>query len=325
MLSFKQYLREAVTPEMRNRILANVNKSKSARGSSNYTENPPIKPLNRQAVPAEEGLPGRGFKGSRFQPDQPVRSTADRLSGKLNQFISGRQADMAAQASQQRGSDVKRGAGILNKFLGTKVDVKDSKGKVTGTEVKGGFVGALKSYDAYRARQGIAVNKRGTVDPNVLRNLGVRAVDSMSSNPTASGPNLLRTLGTSARYASFGSKLANLKIGQAAKGIENIGDKLTDTAVSGTEHLSTTKVDGTPINPEDKAAAITQVAQRNRLSQTGQAAQTVGMTTTQTQQSGETQDEIRQRMMSNRPAPLSTSTQSRINTMRKTGTLGNIS
>ena len=324
MLSFKQYLREAVTPEMRNRILANVNRSKSARGASNYTENPPIKALNRQAVPAEEGLPGRGYKGSRFQPDQPVRSTADRQSGKLNQFISGRQADMAAQASQQRGSDVKRGAGILNKFLGTKVDVIE-KGKVVGTDVRGGFVGALKSYDAYRAKQGIAVNRRGTIDPNTLRNLGIQAQNRMTANPTASGPNLLRTLGTSARYASFGSKLANLKIGQAAKGIENASGNLADTAIGGTEHLNTTKVDGTAINPEDKAAAITQVAQRNRLSQTGQAAQTVGMTTTPTQQSGETQDEIRQRMLATRPAPLSTSTQSRIDTMRKTGTLGNIS
>ena len=300
MLSFKQYLREAVTPEMRNRILANVNRSKSARGASNYTETPPIKALNRQAVPAEEGLPGRDYKGSRFQPDQPVRSTADRQSGKLNQFISGRQADMAAQASQQRGSDIKRaynkdGTGILNKFLGTKVDVKDSKGKVVGTDVKGGFVGALKSYDAYRARQGIAVNRRGTVDPNVLRNLGVRTADSMSSNPTGSGPNLLRTLGTSARYASFGSKLANLKIGQAAKGIENASGNLADTAIGGTEHLNTTKVDGTAINPEDKAEIVTQAAIRSKLN-SGQAAQRVGMQTTQTRQSGESTAELQQRM-----------------------------
>jgi hypothetical protein len=324
MLSFSQYLREAVTPEMRNRILANVNKSKSARGASNYNENPPLKPLNRQSVPAQEGLPGRGYKGSRFQPDQPVRSTADRLSGKLNAFVGGRRADMAAQASQQRGADVERGAGILNKFLGSKVAIKDPKGKVIGSEVKGGFVGALKSYDAYRAKQGIAVNRRGTIDPNTLRNLGIQARDRMTANPTASGPNLLRTLGTTARYARTGSKLANLKLGQAANSIENAGDRLANAAVSGTEHLSTTKIDGTPINPEDKAAAITQVAQNNRLSQTGQAAQTVGMTTTPTQQSGETQDQIRQRMLANRPAPLSARTQSRINTMRNTGQIGNI-
>lgn len=183
MLSFKQYLREAVTPEMRNRILANVNRSKSARGASNYNENPPLKPLNRQAVPAEEGLPGRGYKGSRFQPDQPVRSTEDRRAGKLNAYIAGRRADMAAQASRQRGADVERGAGILNKFLGTKVDVKDSKGKVVGTDVRGGFVGALKSYDQYRAKQGIAVNRSGTIDPNALRNLGIQARNRMTADP----------------------------------------------------------------------------------------------------------------------------------------------
>jgi len=295
MLSFKQYLREAVTPEMRNRILANVNRSKSARGASNYNENPPLKPLNRQAVPAEEGLPGRGYKGSRFQPDQPVRSTEDRRAGKLNAYIAGRRADMAAQASRQRGADVERGAGILNKFLGTKVDVKDSKGKVVGTDVRGGFVGALKSYDQYRAKQGIAVNRSGTIDPNALRNLGIQARNRMTADPTASGPNLLRTLGTSARYASFGSKLANLKIGQAAKGIENASGNLADTAIGGTENLNTTKVDGTPINPEDKAEIVTQSAIKSKLN-SGQAAQRVGMQTTQTRQSGESTAELQQRM-----------------------------
>jgi|LauGreDrversion4_2_1035121.scaffolds.fasta_scaffold85782_2 hypothetical protein len=324
MLSFKQYLREAVTPEMRNRILANVNKSKSARSASNYNENPPLKALNRQAVPPEEGLPGRGYKGSRFQPDQPVRSIADRLSGKLNALISGRQADKAAADTLQAERDVRRiynskGTGILNKFLGSRVEVKDSKGKVVGSEVRGGFVDALKSYDQHRAKQGIAVNRRGTIDSNVLRNLGVRAAQNMSSSATASGPNLLRTLGASVRYARTGSKLANLKIGQATTGIESAGDRLANAAVSGTEHLTTTKIDGTPVSPEDKAAAITQVAQRNRLSQTGQAAQTVGMTTTPIQQSGETQDQLRARMMADRPAPLSTSTQARINMAKRTG------
>jgi len=221
---------------------------------------------------------------------------------------------MVAKASQQRGADVNLGAGILNKFLGSREQVKDAKGKVIGSEIRGGFVGALKSYDQYRAKQGIAVNRRGTIDPNTLRNLGVQARNRMTADPTASGPNLLRTLGTAARIGSNVKTGVSNAVSNVGSGLENNSNNLANTAISGTN----------PLSQEDRDAAMLQVAQNTKLSQTGQAAQTIGMTTTPTQQSGETQDELRQRMLANRPAPLSARTQSRINTMRNTGQIGNI-
>jgi hypothetical protein len=293
MLSFKQYLREAVTPEMRNRILANVNKSKSARSASNYNENPPLKPLNRQAVPAEEGLPGRGYKGSRFQPDQPVRSTEDRRAGKLSALIAGRKEQAAAAGAAQRTSDVQRGANMAKGILGEKVPVVDKDGKITGTKLKGGVFAALSSYDAARRAQGKAVRKTSYDDK--LRQIGVNAVGSMSRNPSASGPNLLRTLGTAGRVGSNVKTGVSNAVSNVGSGLKNASGNLADTAIGGTEHLNTTKIDGTPINPEDKAEIIAQAAIRSKLN-SGQAAQRVGMQTTQTQQSGESTAELQQRM-----------------------------
>jgi len=281
MLSFKQYLREAMV---------------NIPGKGNVLAGPTTKsePI------AVEGI--------------PTPSTQDRRASKLSALIGGRKADMAAKASQQRGADVNLGAGILNKFFGSREQVKDAKGKVIGSEIRGGFVGALKSYDQYRAKQGIAVNRRGTIDPNTLRNLGVQARNRMTADPTASGPNLLRTLGTAARIGSNVKTGVSNAVSNVGSGLENNSNNLANTAISGTN----------PLSQEDRDAAMLQVAQNTKLSQTGQAAQTIGMTTTPTQQSGETQDELRQRMLANRPAPLSARTQSRINTMRNTGQIGNI-
>ena len=232
---------------------------------------------------------------------------------------------MAAKAAITRAVDTKIGVNMFNRFLGQRVMIKNREGQTVGSDVKGGFVGALRSYDAYRARQGIAVNKRNTIDPTVVRNLGIVARDRMSSNPSGSGPNLLRTLGATARYGSELKSGAADLAQRTGTAVQRAGESIGGLNSPDAQHLVTTKLDGTPINPEDRAAAITQAAQYNKLSQTGQAAQTVGMETTPVRSSGETQDEMRARMAANRPAPLPTSTQSRINTMKKTGTLGNLS
>jgi hypothetical protein len=252
MLSFKQYLHEAMV---------------SIPGKGNVL----ARPTTKSEPIAVEGI--------------PTPSTQDRRASKLSALIGGRKANMAAQASQQRGSDVERGAGILNKFLGSPSPIRDSKGKVIGSEVKGGFVGALKSYDAYRARQGIAVNRRGTIDPNTLRNLGVQARNRMTADPTASGPNLLRTLGTAARIGSNVKTGVSNTVSNIGTGLQNNSNNLANSAVSGTD----------PLNPEDKNAAMLQAAKSSKLN-SGQAAQTVGMQTTQTRQSGENTADTQARM-----------------------------
>jgi hypothetical protein len=255
MLSFKQYLREAMV---------------NIPGKGNVLARPTTKSEPTEPI-AVEGI--------------PTPSTQDRRASKLSALIGGRKADMAAQASQQRGADVERGAGILNKFLGSREPVKDAKGKVIGSEVRGGFVGALKAYDQYRAKQGIAVNRRGTIDPNTLRNLGVQARNRMTADPTASGPNLLRTLGTAARIGSNVKTGVSNTVSNIGTDLQNNSNNLANSAVSGTD----------PLNPEDKNAAMLQAAKSSKLN-AGQAAQTVGMQTTQTRQSGENTADAQTRM-----------------------------
>jgi hypothetical protein len=243
MLSFKQYLHEAIV---------------NIPGKGNVL----ARPTTKSEPIAVEGI--------------PTPSTQDRRASKLSNLISGRKNDMAAQASQQRGADVNRGAGILNKFLGSREPVKDAKGKVIGSEVRGGFVGALKAYDQYRAKQGISVNRRGTIDPNTLRNLGVQARNRMTADPTASGPNLLRTLGTAGRIGSNVKTGVSNAVSNVGSGLENNSNNLANKAINGTD----------PLSQEDRDAAVLQAATSSKLN-AGQAAQTVGMQPTPTRQSGE--------------------------------------
>jgi hypothetical protein len=241
MLSFKQYLREAVvTIPGKGNVLA--------------------RPTTKSEPIAVEGIPNP--------------STQDRRASKLSALITGRQKEAAAAGAAERTADVGRGANMVKGILGEKVPVVNNDGKITGTKLKGGVFAALSGYDAGRRARGVAVRKTSYDDK--LRQIGVNAVGSMSQNPSASGPNLLRTLGTAARVGSNVKTGVSNAVSNVGSGLEDNSNNLANKAIGGTD----------PLSQEDRNAAMLKAATSSKLN-SGQAAQTVGMQPTPTRQSGE--------------------------------------